>query len=90
MLVSGGYPGSYEKGKEISGLDAVENVIPFHAGTKLQDGKVLSNGGRVIALSALGSDIMAAVEKSNKAAEVVQWEDYNYRKDIGFDLASLV
>ena len=90
VLVSGGYPGSYAKGHEISGLTQVKNVIPFHAGTKLQDGKVVSNGGRVIAVSALGSDIFDALEKSNQGAQVITWTDRNYRTDIGFDLKALV
>lgn len=90
VLVSGGYPGSYAKGHEISGLAQVKNVIPFHAGTKLQHGKVVSNGGRVIAVSALGSDIFDALEKSNQGAETITWTDRNYRTDIGFDLKTLV
>ena len=89
MLVAGGYPEAYEKGKEITGLDQVEDVLPFHAGTKLDGNKVVTNGGRVIAVSALGADIFEALAKSNKAAEIIQWEAKNYRKDIGFDLKSL-
>jgi phosphoribosylamine--glycine ligase len=90
MLVSGGYPESYAKGFEITGLDQVEDVIPFHAGTKLEDGKIVNVGGRVIALSALGNDIKDALEKSQKAATIVSWKNYNYRKDIGFDLLPLL
>ncbi|MCP4521715.1 MAG: phosphoribosylamine--glycine ligase [Cytophagales bacterium] len=90
MLVSGGYPEAYEKGYEITGLDKVENVIPFHAGTKLVDGKIVNVGGRVIAVSALGENIKEALEKSKKAAEVISWQNYNYRKDIGFDLLPLL
>ncbi len=90
MLVAGGYPEAYKKGDEISGIENVENVIPFHAGTKLVDGKVVTNGGRVIALSALGNGIFDALAKSNKAAEVVTWKDRNYRQDIGFDLKKFV
>lgn len=86
MLVSGGYPEAYEKGKIITGLDAVEDVIAFHAGTKLDGNNVLTNGGRVIACSALGKNIFEALSKSNKAAETIQWEAKNYRTDIGFDL----
>ena len=86
MLVAGGYPESYEKGNEISGLDEVQDVIPFHAGTTLKDGKVITNGGRVIALSALGSNIFDALDKSYKAAEIVNWKDRHFRKDLGFDL----
>jgi phosphoribosylamine--glycine ligase len=85
MLVAGGYPGDYQKGDEISGLDLVENVLPFHAGTKLDSGKVVTNGGRVIAVSALGETIFDALEKSNKAAEKITWRERYYRRDIGFD-----
>ena len=90
ILVSGGYPEAYEKGKSILGLDQVNDVLPFHAGTKLEGNDVVSNGGRVIALSALGNDIFDALEKSNKAATQVSFEGMNYRKDIGFDLRELV
>lgn len=86
MLVAGGYPEAYNKGDEISGLDSVENVIPFHAGTKSVDGKIVTNGGRVIAVSALGKDLAEALAKSNKAAEQITWDKRNYRTDIGFDL----
>lgn len=90
ILVSGGYPEAYEKGKIISGLESVNDVIAFHAGTKNEGDQVVSNGGRVIALSALGDDIFAALEKSNIAATQVSFEGMNYRKDIGFDLKELV
>lgn len=90
MLVSGGYPESYEKGYEITGLDKVVDVIPFHAGTKLEDSKIVNVGGRVIALSALGTNLKDALAKSQAAAKVVSWQDYNYRKDIGFDLLALL
>ena len=86
MLVAGGYPEAYNKGDEISGLDLVENVIPFHAGTKSVNGKIVTNGGRVIAVSALGKDLAEALAKSNKAAEEITWDKRNYRTDIGFDL----
>lgn len=86
MLVAGGYPEAYEKGKVISGLDKVENVIPFHAGTKEENGQVVTNGGRVIALSALGTDLADALTKSKVAASVVNWDKRYYRTDIGFDI----
>ena len=86
MMVSGGYPEAYEKGKEMTGLDKVSDGMAFHAGTKLQDGKVLTNGGRVIAMSALGKDMKDALAKSYKNAEAVDFEGKYYRKDIGFDL----
>ena len=86
MLVSGGYPEAYEKGNVISGLELVNDVIPFHAGTKEVDGAVVSNGGRVITMSAYGSTLQEALEKSNKAAETVTWKDRYYRTDLGFDI----
>ncbi|GAF05397.1 phosphoribosylamine--glycine ligase [Saccharicrinis fermentans] len=86
MMVSGGYPEAYEKGKEMTGLDKVKDGMAFHAGTKLQDGKVITNGGRVIAMSAIGKDMKEALAKSYKNAELVQFENKYFRKDIGFDL----
>ena len=86
ILVSGGYPEAYEKGKTITGLDAVEGSIPFHAGTKLEEGVVKTNGGRVIALTSYGADIKAAVATSLENAEKVQFKGKYYRRDIGFDL----
>lgn len=86
MAVSEGYPGSYEKGKAISGLENLENCIPFHAGTRLEGDKVLSNGGRVIALSAMGANKEAALAKSYAAAKTICFEGIQYRNDIGFDL----
>jgi phosphoribosylamine--glycine ligase len=86
MLVSGGYPGDYEKNKEISGLDTVTDSILFHAGTKLSGDKVLTNGGRVIAVSSYGETKDAALALSFKNAEKVLFDKKYYRKDIGFDL----
>ncbi len=86
VLVAGGYPEAYEKGKEISGLTEVSDVIPFHAGTKKSNDKIVTNGGRVIAVSALGRDLSHALEKSNKAAQIINWDKRYYRTDIGFDL----
>lgn len=89
MLVAGGYPEDYAKGHEISGLDGLEQVVAFHAGTTLKDNKVVTNGGRVIALTALAENFESALEKSNAAAAKVSYKDKNYRKDIGFDLRLL-
>jgi len=92
MLVSGGYPGSYEKGKEIKGLDLVEGPeqaggsVVFHAGTKMEGEKVLTSGGRVIAVSSFGSSMKEALEASYRNAEKIEFEGKYYRKDIGFDL----
>lgn len=86
MLVSGGYPGDYEKNKVITGLDNIEDSIPFHAGTTLSDGNILTNGGRVIAISSYGKDKAEALSLSFKNAEKVEFDKKYYRKDIGFDL----
>ncbi|PWJ33677.1 phosphoribosylamine--glycine ligase [Sediminitomix flava] len=87
MLVSGGYPEAYEKGKIITGLDKVKNVIPFHAGTTHNEaGDVVTNGGRVIALTAYGDSMEEALAKSYEAVEVVEFQKKNFRSDIGFDL----
>ncbi len=86
MVVSGGYPEDYEKGKEISGLGQVDGSIVFHAGTKLENGKVLSNGGRVLAVTSYGNDYQEAVKKSYQNIEKLHFDTMYYRKDIGFDL----
>ena len=87
MLVSGGYPEAYEKGKEISGFDAVDGVTVFHAGTVLKDGKVVTNGGRVMAVTALADDYKQALKKSYQNAAKLQFDTMYYRTDIGFDLS---
>ena len=86
MLVSGGYPESYQKGKTINGIDAVENSLVFHAGTRQVDDKVLTNGGRVMAITSLGRTMQEALNKSFDNAEKIQFDDKYYRRDIGFDL----
>ncbi|MEC7863466.1 MAG: phosphoribosylglycinamide synthetase C domain-containing protein, partial [Bacteroidota bacterium] len=85
MLVSGGYPEAYENGKEISGIELVENSLVFHAGTK-NDGSIKTNGGRVIALTSFGEKTENALVKSFKNAAKISFEGKYYRKDIGFDL----
>ncbi|UTD15770.1 phosphoribosylamine--glycine ligase [Tenacibaculum mesophilum] len=86
MLVSGGYPEAYEKGKEITGFNTVEDSIVFHAGTTLKDGKVVTSGGRVMAITSFGDSMEEALEKSYKNIDKITFDKMNYRKDIGFDL----
>ncbi|MDE1205528.1 phosphoribosylamine--glycine ligase [Tenacibaculum larymnensis] len=86
MLVSGGYPEAYEKGKEITGFNTVDDSIVFHAGTTLKDGKVVTSGGRVMAITSFGGSIEEALEKSYKSIDKIAFDKMNYRKDIGFDL----
>ena len=86
MMVSGGYPGSYEKGFSITGIDEVEDSIVFHAGTDCKDGQVVTSGGRVIAVSSYGSTKAEALAKSMQEAQKIQFEGKYYRKDIGQDL----
>ncbi len=86
ILVAGGYPGYYEKGHAITGFEKVEGSFVFHAGTLEQDGAVVTNGGRVIAITSYGEDFRKALEVSNRNAERIQFKDRYYRRDIGFDL----
>jgi phosphoribosylamine--glycine ligase len=87
VLVAGGYPEEYERGDVITGIDQTSDVLVFHAGTKLNEQKELvTNGGRVIAVTALGKSIETTIEKSNKAAHTIQWKDKYFRRDIGVDL----
>jgi len=86
MLVSGGYPGSYEKGKEISGLEKTRDCIVFHAGTKMSDNKVVTSGGRVLAVSSRGKTLQEALDGSYRNADLLSFDKIYYRKDIGFDL----
>lgn len=86
MTVSGGYPGSYEKGKEIAGIESIKDSLVFHAGTTLKEGKVVTNGGRVMAITSFGSDFKTALSKSYENVEKLSFEGMNYRKDLGFDL----
>ena len=86
FLVSGGYPEQYEKDKEIFGLDSVLDSLVFHAGAKYEDGKVKTNGGRVIAITSIENSVQQALEKSYHSIKKISFEKMNYRKDIGFDL----
>jgi phosphoribosylamine--glycine ligase len=86
MLVSGGYPEAYKKGYPISGIDQVEGSIVFHAGTALKDGQVVTNGGRVIAVSSYGRDKAEALQHSFNEAQKIQFTDKYFRRDIGADL----
>ena len=86
MLVSGGYPESYEKDKKITGLETIENSIVFHAGTKRADDNILTSGGRVMAITSFGESIDEALQKSYTTIKKIQFEKMNYRTDIGFDL----
>lgn len=86
MLVSGGYPEAYAKGKEMTGFDAVSDSILFHAGTKQAGDKVVTNGGRVLAITSFGDNFKDALAISNKNADLINFDKKNYRKDIGFDL----
>lgn len=91
MLVSGGYPGHYTKGYEITGLENVKDVIPFHAGTaKDAEGRTVTSGGRVIAMSAYGNSIADALSHSFEAAAAVDFKDKYFRRDIGQDLMKLL
>ena len=86
MLVSGGYPGTYEKGKTVSGMDLVDGSVVFHAGTKREADKVVTSGGRVLAVSSWGSSMKEALLKSYRNADLLDFEGKYYRTDIGFDL----
>ena len=86
MLVSGGYPEAYQKNKEITGFEIVKESIVFHAGTSIVDEKVVTNGGRVMAITSFGDTMEEALAKSYRSIDKIQFEKMNYRKDIGFDL----
>ncbi|HID55079.1 TPA: phosphoribosylamine--glycine ligase, partial [Candidatus Poribacteria bacterium] len=86
VLASGGYPGKYEKGKPIAGLEEAEsigNVVIFHAGTAIKNGRLVTNGGRVLGVTALDKDIPSAIERAYKAVSKIHFERMHYRRDIG-------
>ena len=86
MLVSGGYPEEYVKGYPINGINDVDGSIVFHSGTALKDGQIVTNGGRVIAVSSYGKDKEDALQKSFKEAQKIEYKDKYFRRDIGKDL----
>jgi len=86
MIVSGGYPEDYEKGKAISGIENVKDSIVFHAGTKSENGKILSNGGRVLAITSYGDNFDEAIKKSYQNIGKLSFDKMYFRNDIGFDL----
>jgi phosphoribosylamine--glycine ligase len=86
MLVSGGYPGDYEKGKTIQGLEFIKDSVVFHAGTKKENDEIVTAGGRVLAISSWGDSMKDALKVSYRNAELIYFDGLYYRKDIGFDL----
>ena len=86
MIVSGGYPEEYEKGIEIFGLDKMEDSLVYHAGTKIENGKLVTNGGRVLAITSFGNDFQEAIKKSYQNIEKLYFDKMYFRKDIGKDL----
>jgi phosphoribosylamine--glycine ligase len=86
MVVSGGYPKDYEKGKVILGIEKVPDSIVFHAGTKLENGQVVSNGGRVLAVTSFGENFQEAIKKSYQNIDKLHFDKMYFRKDIGKDL----
>lgn len=87
MVVSGGYPEEYDKGFAISGIEGISDSIVFHAGTKLENGQVLTNGGRVLAVTSFGTTYQEAIKKSYQNINKLHFDKMYFRKDIGFDLA---
>ncbi len=83
VLASGGYPLAYEKGKVIDGLDQVKDAVVFHAGTAERDGRIVTNGGRVLGVTALGEDLEAAIRNAYRAAEPIHFDQMHFRTDIG-------
>ena len=83
VLASGGYPMAYEKGKVISGLELVDGAVVFHAGTAQKDGAIVTNGGRVLGVTALGEDLEHAIANAYAAAKPVSFDQMHFRTDIG-------
>jgi phosphoribosylamine--glycine ligase len=86
ILVSGGYPGDYEKYKTISGIESVNESMVFHSGTTIKDGTLASSGGRVLAVTSSGENIFEALEKSYQSAAKINFDKMYYRTDLGLDL----
>jgi phosphoribosylamine--glycine ligase len=86
MMVSGGYPETYEKGKRIDGLDSVANSLVFHAGTDSRNMEVFTSGGRVLAVTSYGNTLEEALQTSNDNIAKISFDKAYFRKDIGFDL----
>lgn len=90
MLVAGGYPGDYDKGKKITGIDLINDSHVFHAGTALKNGEVVTAGGRVLAITSVAKDLETAITRSVLNADVIKFDKKNYRKDIGQDMLKLM
>jgi len=90
MMVSGGYPDSYDKGFPVSGVENVTGSILFHAGTAMKDGRLVTSGGRVIAVTSIGSAMQEALDKSYSSVREISFNGMNYRKDIGSDLKNRI
>jgi phosphoribosylamine---glycine ligase len=86
MLVSGGYPEAYEKGMKINGIESIKDALVFHAGAKVKDSKVITSGGRVMAITSFGKDHKEALTKTYQNIEKLHFDKMYYRKDLGFDL----
>jgi phosphoribosylamine--glycine ligase len=86
MLVAGGYPGDYDKGDIITNIEKTSMVEVFHAGTQLKNKDIVTNGGRVMSITAFGNSIEDALKKSNAAAQTIEWKGKYFRRDIGLDL----
>jgi phosphoribosylamine--glycine ligase len=86
MMVSGGYPESYQKGKQIFGINAVTESIVFHAGTSADGPSITSAGGRVLAVTSYGKNLEAALRRSYESIGKIEFDKAYYRKDIGFDV----